>query len=216
MLPLKSFVQDTILLRHRGLFTVGVVFTLWSASSGFTALIDALNTAYAVSEMRRYWKTRVLAVCLTFSVGFLLVVALGLLIVGPEFSAWVATKVGMGPLWPYLRWTVAIGCTVLAVELLYFVAPNVRQRFVSTLPGAVIAVGGWIGLSYLLAVYFQKFANYGKNYAGFSAALAFSMWLYWTGFVILIGAQFNSALLRQAQPEALHESKPRSHGTLAA
>ena len=135
---------------HSRLLTFGIVFTLWSASSGFTALIDALNTAYDVSETRRYWKTRSLAIGLTFSVGCLLVVALGLLLVGPSLSARLTEAVGMGHLWPYVRWTVAIGCTVLAVELLYFVAPNVKQRFVSTLPGALIAVGGWIGLSGLL------------------------------------------------------------------
>jgi hypothetical protein len=56
----------------------------------------------------------------------------------------------------------------LAIEqpaiLIYFVAPNVKQRFVSTLPGAVIAVGGWIGLSYLLGLYFQDFSAYSKGY----------------------------------------------------
>jgi hypothetical protein len=34
----------------------------------------------------------------------------------------------MGTLWPFVRWAVAIGYTVLAVELLYFVAPNANQH----------------------------------------------------------------------------------------
>jgi membrane protein len=87
MVPLRNLVKDTILSRHGRLLTFGILFTLWSASSGFTALIEALNTAYAVSETRRYWKTRSLALGLTFSVGFLLVVALALLLVGPSLSA---------------------------------------------------------------------------------------------------------------------------------
>jgi membrane protein len=99
----------------------------------------------------------------------------------------------------YIRWAVAIGCTILAVELLYFVAPNVKQRFLSTLPGSLIAVGGWIGLSYLLGIYFQDFAAYSKGYGSLRVALAFSIWLYWIGFVILIGAQFNAELLHEAR-----------------
>ena len=200
MVPLKTFVNDTILSEHRTLFTFGVLFSLWTASSGFSALIEALNTAYGVSEGRPYWKTRPLAIGLTFSVGFLLVVALGLLVVGPGLSAWLTQRLGMGPLWAYLRWTVAIVCTVLGVELLYFVAPNARQRFVNMLPGAVIAVSGWIGLSYLLAVYFQRFPDFGKNYADLGTALAFAVWLYWTGFIVLIGAQFNSQLFPERRP----------------
>jgi membrane protein len=56
------------------------------------------------------------------------------------------------------------------------------------LPGAVIAVGGGIGLSYLLGIYFQDFSAYSKGYGSLGIAPAFSIWLYWSGFVILIGA----------------------------
>jgi membrane protein len=204
--PLRNLIKDTILSTHRGLLTFGIVFTLWSASSGFTALIDALNTAYHVSETRRYWKTRSLAIGLTFSVGCLLVVALGLLLVGPIFSARMTEAFGMAILWPVVRWAVAIGCTVLAVELLYFVAPNMKQRFVSTLPGALIAVSGWIGLSYLLGIFFQHSSAYSKGYGSLGVALAFSIWLYWTGFVVLIGAQFNAELQQKTRGRPLHDA----------
>jgi membrane protein len=213
MVPLRNLMKDTILSRHSRLLTFGILFTIWSASSGFTALIDALNTAYDVPETRRYWKTRGLAIILTFSVGCLLVIALGLLLVGSSLGTWFTEMFGMRNLWPYLRWAVAIGCTILAVELLYFVAPNVKQRFVSTLPGAVIAVGGWIGLSYLLGIYFQDFSAYSKGYGSLGVALAFGIWLYWTGFVILTGAQFNAELLQGARrslaPEAKRHAEPR-------
>ena len=37
--------------------------------------------------------------------------------------------------WPYLRYVLAVAFIVLAVEGLYFMAPNVKQRFRDTLPG---------------------------------------------------------------------------------
>jgi membrane protein len=212
--PLTNLIRNTILARHSRLLTFGVLFTLWSASSGFTALIDALNTAYDVPETRRYWKTRGLAIGLTFSVGCLLLTALGLLLVGPSLSAGLTEAFGMATLWPYVRWAVAIACTVFAVELLYFVAPNMKQRFVSTFPGALIAVGGWIGLSYLLGIYFRDFSVYSKGYGSLGVALAFSIWLYWSGFVVLIGAQFNAELLLKAT--AAREARPRTISDLAA
>lgn len=214
--PLRNLMNDTILSKHSRLLTFGILLTLWSASSGFTALIDALNTAYDVCETRRYWKTRSLAISLTFSVGCLLVIALGLLLVDPSLSSRLTEAFGMGTLWPYFRWAIAIACTVLAVELLYFVAPNVKQRFASTLPGALIAVGGWIGLSYLLGIYFQDFSAYSKGYGSWGVALAFSIWLYWTGFVVLIGAQFNAELLQEARARLVPEAKRRAKRNLAA
>lgn len=197
----RKILADVLLSRHAGLLTFGIVFTIWSASSGFAAMIEALNVTYNVPETRRIWTTRALATGLTFLVGILLVVALGALIAGPKFGGWLAGKAGLSPvfvaIWPYVRWSIATGFTVIAVELLYFCGPNVRQKFSGTLPGAVIAVGGWIGLSYLLGIYFRHFANYNATYGTLSAAIAFAVWLYWTNFVMLIGAEINSKLLHE-------------------
>jgi membrane protein len=214
--PLKNLIRDTILSTHSRVLTVGILLTLWSASSGFTALIDALNAAYQVSETRRYWKTRSLAVGLTFSVGCLLLVALSLLLVGPILSARLTEAFGMRSLWASVRWVIAIACTVVAVELLYFVAPNVRGRFVSTLPGALIAVGGWIGLSDLLGIYFRYFSRYSRGYGSLGVALAFSIWLYWTGFLVLVGAQFNAELLQEERGRSAPEGRRPTKPNLAA
>jgi membrane protein len=99
--------------------------------------------------------------------------------------------------WPYVRWSVATGFTVVAVELLYFWGPNIRQKFLSTLPGAVIAVAGWIGFSYTLGIYFRHFAHFNATYGTLGAAIALSVWFYWTSFIILVGAEFNSGLLQE-------------------
>src|SRR5271165_7147352 len=42
MVPLRNLMKDTILSTHTRLLTFGILLTVWSASSGFTALIDAL------------------------------------------------------------------------------------------------------------------------------------------------------------------------------
>ena len=207
MAMVKKTLAHVLLSRHGGLLTFGILFTIWSASSGFAAMIEALNVTYNVPETRRIWTTRTLAVGLAVLVGTLLVIALSVLIVGPKFGGWLAGTVGLSPafaaIWPYLRWSVAIGFTVIAVELLYFWAPNVRQKFMNTLPGAVIAVGGWIGLSYLLGIYFRDFANYNATYGTLGAAIAFSVWLFWSNFIMLIGAEINAKLLQQSGEASL-------------
>src|SRR5207302_8405233 len=99
-------------------------------------------------------------------------------------------------LWPFIHWTIAIGFTILAVESLYFLAPNVKQRLRATLPGAVVSVGCWITLSYLLGLYFRHFGNFNKTYGTLGAAIALMTWLYWTGFALLVGAELNCELAK--------------------
>jgi membrane protein len=105
----------------------------------------------------------------------LLLTALSVMIVGPRFGEWLAGRVHLSSvfvvLWPSIHWSIAVGFTILAVEALYYLAPNVRQRFLATLPGAIFAVGCWIGLSYLLGFYFRHFANFNKTYGTLGAAL---------------------------------------------
>jgi membrane protein len=199
---LVKAVLRQVITPHRGKFmSFGIVGTIWAASGGFSSMMEALNVAYDVPESRPFWKTRPLAIGLTFLIGVLLVIALALMLVGPDFGGWLAAKVGLGSVfiavWPYLRWSIAIAFAVLAIELIYFFAPNVRQRFLRTLPGAALAVAGWLLLSWALGIYFQHFTNLNKTYGTLAAAIALMVWLYWTAFAILLGGEINADLLHE-------------------
>jgi len=209
-------VLTDVISPNKGTFlSLGILGTLWAASGGFAAMIEALNIAYEVRDDRPFWKTRPLAVGLAFLTGALLLIALSVMVVGPRFGEWLAGKVYLSGLfvllWPYIHWTIAVGFTILAVEALYFLAPNVKQRFRSTLPGAVIAVGCWLTLSYLLGLYFRHFGNFNKTYGTLGAAIALMIWLYWTGFAMLVGAELNEELAKISKEGKLPEKhKPPS------
>ncbi len=196
----RRVLADVITPNRSAFLSFGILGTLWAASGGFSAAIEALNVAYDVNDDRPFWKTRPLAIALAFIIGGLLLLALAVMIVGPRFGLWLAGRVHLSSLWiflwPYIHWSVAVGFTILAVEALYFLAPNVKQRFLATLPGAVVAVGCWIALSYLLGEYFRHFANFNKTYGTLGAAVALMVWLYWTGFAMLVGAELNSELAK--------------------
>jgi len=197
---------------HRATFlSFGLVAALWAASGGFAAAIEALDIACEVQETRPFWRTRPLALGLTFIAGILLLVAMAVMILGPEFGTWLASQFDVPWMfalaWPYIHWVVAAGFTVLSVELLYFLAPNVRQRFRETLPGAVLAVGCWICLSYLLGLYFRNFANFNKTYGALGAAVALMVWLYWINFVMLVGAELNTELAKETRAGKLQQKE---------
>ena len=207
----RKVLADVITPNRGAFLSFGLLGTLWTASGGFSAAIEALNVAYDVEDDRPFWKTRPLAVGLALVTGALLLIALLVMIVGPRFGGWLAGKVHLSRvfvfLWPYIHWTIAIGFTILAVEVLYFWAPNVKQRFWTTLPGAILAVACWISLSYLLGVYFRHFANFNKTYGTLGAVVALMTWLYWTGFAMLVGAELNSELAKKSKAGKIEEKR---------
>ena len=205
---IRRIVSDVITPSRGALLSFGLVGTLWTCSSGFATLIEAVNVAYDVPETRPWWKTRLIALQLLFAVGTLGTVAFVFIIVGPQFGGFLAAKFGLrrefALVWPILRYVLAVSFIVLAVELVYFLAPNVKQRFTSSVAGAVLAVIGWIAASDGLSLYFRKFAHLNKTYGVLGGAIALLTWLYWSGFIILAGAELNSEIIQQ-----------RGDGTLA-
>lgn len=198
----RQIASDVISPNKGKLLTFGLLGALWAVSGGFAAMIEALNVAYDVPETRPFWKTRTLAISMTFVIGTLMMGAMAVLLVGPRFGEWLAYHLHLSYLWvivwPYLHWALSIAFTVLAIEALYFMAPNVKQRFRCTLVGAVFAVAAWLALTYLLGIYFRSFAHFNKTYGALGGGVALMVWLYWTGFAILLGAEINSEILHVA------------------
>jgi membrane protein len=214
MTIIRYFVEHVIVPNRATLLSFGILGTLWSASGGFASAIEALDVAYEVEEGRPFWVTRPLAIGLTLLVGVLFLIAFAVMVVGPEFGqhlaehhklSWVFAEA-----WPYIHWAVSFGFTVLAVEFLYFIAPNVKQRFWSTLPGALLSVSCWVGLSYVLGIYFRSFAHFSKTYGALGAVVALMVWLYWNGFIMLLGAELNCELAKETRQGKIQQDQDTS------
>src|SRR6266496_1547787 len=81
----RKILSDVVAPNRAAFLSFGIVGTLWSASGGFSAAIEALNIAYDADETRPFWVTRPLAIGLTFLLGALLLIALAVMVVGPNF-----------------------------------------------------------------------------------------------------------------------------------
>jgi membrane protein len=193
----------------RAWLSLGTFGTLWLVSSAFDEMIDALDAAYDVTDRRPFWKTRLLALGLAGISGALLTCAVATMVLGPKVGEWLAGKMSMSGafilLWPFIHKTIAIGFTIVAVQAVYFLAPNIKQRFRATLPGAILSVVCWMALSALLGVYFHYFANYNRIYGTLGGLMALMTWLYWAYFIFVVGAQLNAELQKENCEEPLRQ-----------
>ncbi len=208
----RKVVGDVVSSNQGALLSFGLLGTLWTCSSGFATVIEALNVAYRAPETRPMWKTRLLAFELTFLIGFLVAVAFAFIIVGSLLGRLAATYFGfqwtIPGIWVILRHILAAIFIVFAIEGLYFLGPNVKQDFSSSLPGAIFAVIGWILLSDGLSLYFAKFAHLNRTYGVLGGGIALLVWLYWSSLVVLIGAQLNFELRQERGRAGLALKEP--------
>jgi len=198
----QDVLADILTTTHSAWLSLGTIGTIWVASSAFDAMIEALDVAYRVQEVRPFWKTRLLAIALAATTGCLLLFGLIVMILGPRFGIWIVDSLHLPSyfafLSPLFHWIAAIFVALAAAELMYFIAPNVKQRFLATLPGAIVAVLCWIGLSYLLGYYFRRVANFSRTYGTLGGFIAFMTWFYWNAFALLLGAHLNAELASES------------------
>ena len=198
-----------------GLFTFGILFTIWAASGAFAALINALNRAYDVEETRPFWKVRGIAILMTLGLSVLVLVGVLLLVLGPQIGTAIANVFGLEEtfllVWDIARWPAALFFMVFTVALLYYFAPDANQPFRWITPGGLIGVLLWVLASVAFNYYVSNFGSYNKTYGSIGAVIVLLLYLYISSLTVLFGATLNATLVRMKEEisgEQILDAKP--------
>lgn len=187
-----------------GVFTVGLLVALWSASRGFRATVRALDLVYGLDDQRSWVEIRLLSLGLSVVTVLLGTVALLAFAVGPLLGggAWLAdvlgASAGFAEAWDVLRWPVAVGGAAAFLTTLYHLAPDHRTPWRRDLPGAGFALVSWA----LATVGLQLYARYGGSsnllIGSLGGVLVVMVWLYLLAVGLLVGAELNAVLCERA------------------
>jgi membrane protein len=183
-------------------FAIGFVFAVWVASGAMRSVIKAVNRAYELQETRPFWRLRVVAILLVIMTGVTTAGVFLLIVVGGELGNAIATKAHLGGAfdwtWGILRWPVAFCAILLFFALVYYIAPNKKQpswKWVT--PGSALGALLWLVLSGLFALYVTFAGNYTKTYGVIASGVILLLWLNYSAFALLFGAELNAALERR-------------------
>jgi membrane protein len=187
---------------------------LWTASTGMQNLLNAINIAYDEEESRNFIKVRGLALLLTLGAIVFIIITGALVAVLPA----VLRHLGLGGLDQklifLLRWPLLALIFMFTLAVIFRVAPDRRPpgfRWITW--GAIVATILWLAGSWGFSFYVQNFGNYNKTYGSLGAVIVLLLWFYVTAFVILLGAEINCEIERQAgRGPAVHGRVPTGEG----
>jgi membrane protein len=182
------------------LLSMGTAIALWSASSVFLVIMDALNRTYGIKETRSFVKLRLTAVAMTLLqaavlLGSLVVIVawpqiLGILGLDPNGAvAWLATLV---------RWSAVFVMVLMSFALTFRVGPAVAHRPAWVTPGSLAGTVAFLVFCFLFRLYVQNFDSYHKTLGALGGVMVLLCWFWSVALVLLGAAEMDRVIEKQA------------------
>ena len=169
---------------------LALALALWSASGGVGNLVTAVNRVFGYTEDRGFVKLKALALGLTGGAIVFMLVLLGLVAAVPALLNGLVDSPGVRALLEVARVLVLLGAVVLAVGVLFRLAPNRPHGDLTPLvsTGSLVAAALWTVASLGFSLYVTFFGSYGATYGALAGVVVLLLWL-WVGvYALLLGA----------------------------
>jgi membrane protein len=195
-----DYVDRTLRTASTGVLVLGILGALWLGQAVSISITKAANRSYRLQESRPFWRLR--GACLIMTLGFTLLIAVLTLAVF-NVGAYLSVKVGLpqsaASLGKLSSWAMVFVAITLALDVLYYLAPDAKLPFKWITPGGFLATILLFLADGALSYYVSKLGNYGQIYGQLGAVIVFMLWLYVTGLMVLLGLEINAVLARTAE-----------------
>ncbi len=189
------------IVRLRGILGIlSVVVLFWSGSTMFSAISLAINRAWDIRGYRPFFIRKGGELGMALSTGILFLLSLGA-------STIVSILRGAFDLPAAILIALDLGSRLVAFLLiltvfllLYKLIPNTRTYWRYVWPGALLAAVLFELAKTLFIFYLENFANYQLIYGSISSIIILLVWIYYSAFIMILGAEFTFQYGRMRNP----------------
>jgi membrane protein len=160
-----DYVDRTLRSANTSVLFLGILGALWLGQAASISITKAANRSYRLEESRPFWRLR--GACLIMTLGFTLLIAvltLALFNVGAYLSAMAGLPESAASLGKLLSWVMVFVAITLALDVLYYLAPDAKLPFKWITPGGFIATVLLFASDGALSYYVANLGNYGQIY----------------------------------------------------
>jgi len=193
---IESSIQEIVMRKRNDLLSFGFVFSLWFATGGIAALINAFNASYHNRENRTWLKRQLISLvliiifCMLISIAVILIIFSGIVINFLE-ARHILTNKFLIALFLNGKWLIILISSFFSISFLYFLAPAKHRKFRFITPGSILSSLIIIMTSVGFSAYINNFGTYNKFYGSIGTLIAFLIWLFVNSLVLLIGFELN-------------------------
>ncbi len=206
---LSGEIHDVLTTTRGDILTIGAVLAVYFASNGVEALRVALNRAYSVIELRRWYWLRLESIGYTLVAAFTALAMAFLIVLGPLILEAARRHI------PFFvetnehflnvtRYTITISALIVALIILHAWLPAGRRGFLQILPGIIFTMVASLLSGIVFGQYLARFANnYVTMYAGLASVIIALVFLYFIAAIFVFGGELNAAIIKSRLPHGV-------------
>src|SRR5690625_1255382 len=207
---LTGIIDDVMTSSGGGLLSVGLIATLWSASNGMTALMNAFNVAYDIEDNRNFFVAKGLSIFFTIILTLSVLLTFVLIVFGGQIGNLMFGVIGLddqfSTIWNLIRSILPVLLVFVVFLIMYLTAPNIKVKLKSVIPGTIFTTVAFLVASWGFSVYVSGFGNYSATYGSIAGVIILIFWLYITGVIIILGAQINAIIHKDTVLKEMKEN----------
>jgi membrane protein len=206
---LSGEIHDVLTTTRGDALTIGAVLAVYFASNGVEALRVALNRAYSVIELRRWYWLRLESIGYTLVAAVTALAMAFLIVLGPLIIEAVRRHIPLviqsnEQFLNVSRYGVTITALVVALFILHAWLPAGRRGFLQIMPGIVFTLVASLVSGIVFGQYLARFANnYVTMYAGLASVIIALVFLYFIAAIFVYGGELNAAIIKSQLPHGV-------------
>lgn len=195
----STTLDEIVNKQNSGLLSFGFVLSLFFATNGVHNLMMAFNKSSLIIETRSWFKQRLIAVILTLTIAFSVIVCIVAMAVGEIALNYIDTELNVKD----TLTTFVIQLTRWALlGILYFVTISILYRYgpAHAKKWRFFSAGSWLAtiLAFLtiwgFSFYINNFSTYNKIYGSIGTLIVIMIWLYLNSLILLVGFELNASV----------------------
>ena len=194
----QIFILEVIEIRSIGLVSATAFVAVFSSSSGFYAVIRAVNKSYNQEEKRSIIIVRLISIVLVLVFILSIASAIVVITVNSNIVHILLSKILIPDYVIYIAGffanIISFGMLLFTTMVIYKIASCKKLRYISVLPGAVCAVACWALATKLFSLYIANFANFSRVYGSLGSIVILMIWINILSAAFLVGSEINSLL----------------------
>jgi membrane protein len=201
---LKSTIEDIITNQQTGLLSISFLISLYFASNGVIAIMNAFNQSSHSIESRTALKKYMVSFLLVFILALNMIVSGAALAFTSILLYYMEEKGIIGDsstlfLLQAGQWIIILLTSLIAFSSIYYLAPAKKRVFPFFSAGSIIASLLSVVSFKLFTVFINNFSNYNRFYGSLGAMIMIIVWINLTALMLLIGFELNASIYMAKQ-----------------